>query len=386
MTIAFVSLMEGFPWGGSEELWCKSAMLALEQNERVCFSTKYWGERTPQKIEALISKGATPYYRNLPPITHSISYRAVRKIKRTLGVYTPKPFDPWVWIRVEKPRVVCINMGGPFDVIRQPQLMTLLRNENIPFVIIQQFNFEHHILRDDARHYAKQLFLEARKVFFVSRRNKEVTERTLAVRLPNAVQISNPVNLKSIDLVEYPAVEKCFNLAMVARLDVAYKGHDIVLSMLSMPKWRNENWHLNLYGAGPDTNYIKELINLFDLQDKVTFHGNSNDIREIWKANHVLVLPSYAEGTPLALIEAMVCGRTAVVTNVGGNADLIDDLATGFVADSPSVESFEIAFTNAWEQKDRSQQMGERARDAVLKKINFESHVELLQVLRDSSK
>ena len=43
---------------------------------------------------------------------------------------------------------------------------------------------------------------------------------------------------------------------------------------------------------------------------------------------------SAAEGKPLALTEAMVCGRPAVVTDVGGNAELIEDGITGFVAES----------------------------------------------------
>ena len=54
----------------------------------------------------------------------------------------------------------------------------------------------------------------------------------------------------------------------------------------------------------------------------VHFRGHVNDIRAIWEQNHLLVLPSRYEGLPLALVEAMWCGRPAVVTDVGGNAEL----------------------------------------------------------------
>ena len=41
--------------------------------------------------------------------------------------------------------------------------------------------------------------------------------------------------------------------------------------------------------------------------------------------NHLLVLPSRAEGTPIALVEAMICARPAVVTDVGGNVEWLED-------------------------------------------------------------
>ena len=46
---------------------------------------------------------------------------------------------------------------------------------------------------------------------------------------------------------------------------------------------------------------------------------------------------------PLALVEAMLCGRTAVVTDVGGNAEWIEDGETGFVAEAATAKSFGAA-------------------------------------------
>ena len=61
------------------------------------------------------------------------------------------------------------------------------------------------------------------------------------------------------------------------------------------------------------------LAEKFDIADRVTFHGHVNDIREdIWAKNHILVMPSYYEGMPIALVEAMLSGRTAIVTDFQG--------------------------------------------------------------------
>lgn len=374
--------MEGFPWGGSEELWYKAALYALEQNQSVCFSSKYWGDETAPKINNLIKKGAKAFFRGQIPQKDAFRTRLIRRTLDVVGIKRPEKLDDWNWIRVNKPDVVCINMGGPYDVIRRNDLMTVLLEDEIPYVLIQQFNFEHHILRDTQRKRARELFYAAQKVFFVAKRNWKVTERTIAKRLLNGVQISNPVNLESTDAVKYPVVVEDYHLAVVARLDVSFKGHDILLELLSMPKWRNLNWKLNLYGEGPDRKYIEELILFYNLNEKVFLHGNKSNIREIWEENHILFLPSYAEGTPLSLIEAMVCARTAIVTNVGGNADLVEDCANGFVANFPNVESLDRAFTIAWEQRENWSLIGAKARKGVIEKINFQSHIELYEAIK----
>ena len=55
------------------------------------------------------------------------------------------------------------------------------------------------------------------------------------------------------------------------------------------------------------------------------FHGHVSDVRGIWYDNHLLVLPSRCEGTPISLVEAMIWGHPAVVTGVGGNAEWVTE-------------------------------------------------------------
>jgi glycosyltransferase involved in cell wall biosynthesis len=76
----------------------------------------------------------------------------------------------------------------------------------------------------------------------------------------------------------------------------------------------------------------------------------------------MLVLPSRYEGRPLSLIEAMWCGRPAVVTDVGGNAELCMDGETGFVAQAPNVPAFSNALEKAWERRTEWQKLGEASR------------------------
>src|SRR5207245_589821 len=76
--------------------------------------------------------------------------------------------------------------------------------------------------------------------------------------------------------------------------------------------------------------------------------------------------PSYAEGTPLALVEAMLCARPAVVTDVGGNAEWVEEGATGFLAAAPTARSIGDALERAWGARERWPALGHAARTAAL--------------------
>ena len=96
------------------------------------------------------------------------------------------------------------------------------------------------------------------------------------------------------------------------------------------------------------------------MEDKVVFKGHAKDIKEVWRNNHLLVLPSLGEGTPLSLIEAMVSGRTAVVTDVGDNAIFINQ-KTGFLSDAPTVKCIDEAMESAWSQNEQWELLGKEA-------------------------
>ena len=103
---------------------------------------------------------------------------------------------------------------------------------------------------------------------------------------------------------------------------------------------RGRDWRLRLYGDGKDRKYLEELARHYAIAERVEFCGHIKDIRSIWEWNQLLVLPSRGEGTRLALIEAMLCGRAAVVTDVGGNSEWIEEGRTGFGAEAPTANSF----------------------------------------------
>ena len=91
----------------------------------------------------------------------------------------------------------------------------------------------------------------------------------------------------------------------------------------------------------------------------MVFAGYVPAAGDIWREQHVLLLPSRGEGRPLALLEAMMASRPAVVTDVGGIAETVEDGINGWVAESAAPASFAAAMERAWTDRGQWRQMGE---------------------------
>jgi glycosyltransferase involved in cell wall biosynthesis len=163
-------------------------------------------------------------------------------------------------------------------------------------------------------------------------------------------------------------VDQPLRLACVARLELYAKGQDLLVDVLSSEKWRQRDVQVDLYGKGPNHWILEEQIRRLGLAG-MKVRGFVDNIASIWADHHALVLPSRQEGLPLALVEAFLCGRPAVVTRVGGNAELVEEGASGFVAPAPTAKLLDAALERLWENRARLPDMGVRARETVARLI-----------------
>jgi glycosyltransferase involved in cell wall biosynthesis len=356
MKIAFISLMKILPWGGSEELWYKAAKLAIARGHSVVTLTQRWPD-VPAKVEKLRLLGANTqfYYTPIHTILDKINIRL--RLKQNVPEIVPQ-LDADLYV---------ISNGSVFDFIYNRQTIAGILASGKPYIMISQHNVENgNIVPDAQREYAIDVVTRAKAFYFVSDRNLQVAERQIPHRISNSIVISNPINIKDCLVKPYPKSERLL-MACVARLDCAFKGQDILLQVLSSKAWRSREYRLNLYGSGPHLKYLQQLVKFYNLTDKVSIVGHVNDIDELWMNNQVMILPSLSEGTPLALMEAMLSGRAALSTDVGGNATYIRDGDTGFLADVASVSCIAMAMEKVWASKAELSEMGVRAFNHALK-------------------
>jgi glycosyltransferase involved in cell wall biosynthesis len=138
---------------------------------------------------------------------------------------------------------------------------------------------------------------------------------------------------------------------------------------------------VTFFGEGTDKQALVEMARLLDVQN-IEFAGHVQDIiAGVWKDFHALALPSRSEGLPLALVEAMLCGRLAIVTNAGGSAEIVEDNITGFIANAPTAEAFDEALERAWTRRQEWEQIGNRAAESIRKIVPFDPAAQFANML-----
>jgi glycosyltransferase involved in cell wall biosynthesis len=151
-------------------------------------------------------------------------------------------------------------------------------------------------------------------------------------------------------------------LAAVGRIEIA-KGIDVLIETLGAPPWPARPWRLRLYGDCAQPAFFRELAALCGIGGRVEFCGHQADVRRIWAENHLLVLPSRQESAPLAVVEAMFCGRPVVATDVGGVREWVEEGQTGFVAEAPMPFYLGAALERAWQRRGDWPQLGRQGHD-----------------------
>jgi glycosyltransferase involved in cell wall biosynthesis len=353
--IAFVSTMAGAPWGGSEELWSRAALRLFEEGHAISASVVWWPER-PKQLGTLESHGINVSARK----GHhqlSIARRAWNGMLRRIGEHRGED----KWLGEQHPDLVVISQGSNSDGI---DWMEACGRRQVPYVAIVHCNDWHWWPDDLSGARLASAYRRALRTFCVSGHNLELLEDQLGERLANGEVVWNPCNV-STDVHPESIVESALTqIACVGRLEPAAKGQDILFQVLSMPLWRERPLSLNVYGSGTCERSLKRLADNLKMKN-VFFHGQVDDISAVWRVNQLLALPSRFEGLPLSLVEAMWCGRPAVVTDVGGSAEVCVDGETGFVADAPTVKSFAEALERAWQSRSYWGQMGKAARRRI---------------------
>lgn len=341
-------------WGGSEELWARS-IPALQAAGMGIVVYKDRINREHPRWAGLVKAGVA-----LKELRTSPELFAARKVfLRLRGKYWYKGQELRLrftrQLRRDRPALVVIAQGINFDGLNYAQDCLAA---GVPYVIIVQKAVDFYWPQPDQRPGMIQAFLHARKCFFVSRHNQELTEEQFGIRLNNTQLIYNPVD-RNGGPVPYPRDKNVYRLACIGRLFVLDKGQDTLIRLLNRPKWRERPVELTFIGSGDDREGLEAMVRLLGLEN-IHFAGQRNDMREVWREFHALALPSRSEGLPLVVLEAMAAGRVVVTTTAGGSQELIKEGVTGFIGES-GIESFDQALERAWQRRDEWEAIGTAA-------------------------
>jgi glycosyltransferase involved in cell wall biosynthesis len=148
------------------------------------------------------------------------------------------------------------------------------------------------------------------------------------------------------------------------------KNHETVLKALVQLK--NKNYVYLVCGCGELESYLMNLADKFSISNKVKFLGFRNDIPEICIASDIFVFPSYREGLPVSVMEAMSAGLPVICARIRGNTDLIQDGYGGFIHAPEDCIGFAQSIDKLIENNELRKEMGKRNKEEVKK---YDKHV-----------
>ncbi len=137
--------------------------------------------------------------------------------------------------------------------------------------------------------------------------------------------------LRALEEIKAQGVDRTWRLVYIARV-VPIKGlTDLIGTVALLVERGITNFHLDILGPtdhAPDYyRMCREKARTLNVESYLTFRGTVN-VRELLGEFDILVLPSYNEGQPIVVLEAMTAGIPTVGTSVGGMEQLIDDPLT----------------------------------------------------------
>ena len=197
-----------------------------------------------------------------------------------------------------------------------------------------------------------------------------------------ALTIKPMISYSEMDIIEREyKIPECFNIMTLCRIEEDKGISELLHAIAHLKKSGNHKFHLNVIGDGGFLFESKKIVEKLGIRDQVSFIGavNDQDQKQKWfQDSDIYVLPTYHEGFPRTLYEAMIYGTPIITTMVGGIPALMKDEVNCFAIEKHSVDSIVDKLNYSMEHYEHMIQCALNAKEIVSKVIdsNRPTHAE----------
>jgi glycosyltransferase involved in cell wall biosynthesis len=373
-SLLFVSLMNGAPWGGSEELWYRTAMQAAGESHEIGCVVYRWEERRP-RLDALRAAGARVF--ELPnagrakhTLADTLRFEAWTRLRRRAALASV-PFEAY--------DCAVLNQGGWQDLAASEWNRV---RERLHRYAILFHNYDGAMSISGRRLDRLAAWTAGASAnLFAAEAIRETLERKLGRAVPNPAVFQNPVAFAPPPRPIPRPPGPPWRFAVLAALDVRRKAQDALLQVLGGPEWKERPFELSLFGSGPDERLLARLIRQRGLSGRVRLEGHTSDVAGAIAGAHVILQLTRIDAMPITVVEAMAVGRPVAVTRVGDMPGWVREGENGWIAADARPAAIAKTLEQVWASRDRWGEMGERAHRLFRERHPVPSERRLLDAL-----
>ena len=170
-----------------------------------------------------------------------------------------------------------------------------------------------------------------------------------------------------------------FEIVCVGRL-APVKGQHLLIEAIDSLVREGRQVRLRLAGDGPDRLALQQDVENRGLSAHVSFEGNVNQdrLRELYSESDALVLPSFAEGLPVVLMEAMAMEIPCVAPWINGIPEIVTHEMDGLLVPPGNPQALAGAIGRLMGDAELRRALGHRARLKILEKFDLQHNTEHL--------
>jgi glycosyltransferase involved in cell wall biosynthesis len=170
-----------------------------------------------------------------------------------------------------------------------------------------------------------------------------------------------------------------FQIACVGQL-APVKGQHMLLAAVELLAREGRRVLLRIAGDGPDRASLEQDIAGRNLARHVVMEGflNQDKLRELYAECDALVLPSFAEGIPVVLMEAMAMEIPCVATWITGIPEIIRHETDGLLAPPGDADALARAIARLMDDSALRRRLGQQGRLRILEKFDLHRNTEHL--------
>lgn len=201
-------------------------------------------------------------------------------------------------------------------------------------------------------------------------------------------KIANICQNKNIKILHNPVIIKDFKIKESATVTILFLGKLCkdkgIYDLINAAKHINSDVEINLYGDGNIEEFERLIID-HNLQKKVKIKGwvSGDKKDEVLKHSDIYILPSYNEGLPMSILEAMACGLPIISTPVGGISEAVEEGVNGFLVQPGDSQAIAEKIDLLASTRPLREQMGQESYKIAKEKFDIKIIIKQLQDIYD---